>query len=75
MNANEDVVDYIKEVRIILADSIDTLLNLQHDLTQDQDEQITPIANVVELVDMSYDVSHDSKIKSAQDEFIKRDPF
>ena len=73
MSDNADVVDYIKEVRMILADSIDTLLNLQHDLTEQPDDIITPITSVVELVDMSYDVSYDSKIRCAQEEFIKRD--
>ena len=73
MSDNADVVDYIKEVRMILADSIDTLLNLQHDLTEERDEEITPITSVVDLVDMSYDVSYDNKIKDAQSEFMKRD--
>ena len=75
MSDNADVVDYIREVRMILADSIDTLLNLQYDLSQDEDEQITPITNVVELVDMSYDVSYSQQIKGAQEEFMKREPF
>lgn len=73
MSDNADVVDYIKEARMILADSIDTLLNLQHDLTEERDEEITPITSVVDLVDMSYDISYDNKIKDAQSEFMKRD--
>ena len=75
MSQNEDIVDYIKEVRMILADSIDTLLNLQDDIAADADEQIIPISSKAELVDMSYDVAYDQKIKGAQDEFMKREPF
>jgi hypothetical protein len=75
MSGNEDVVDYIKEVRMILADSIDILLNLQNDLTLDQDETITPITSKAELIDITYDMAYDQKIKSAQDEYMKRDPF
>ncbi len=75
MSDSADVVDYIKEVRMILADSIDTLLNLQHDLTEEKDDEITPITSVVDLVDMSYDISYDNKIKEAQSEFMKRDSF
>lgn len=75
MSGNEDVVDYIKEIRIVLADSIDTLLNLQHDLTMEQDEEIIPIASKAELVDITYDIAYEQKIKSAQSEFSKRDPF
>lgn len=79
MSANEDIVDYIKEVRLVLADSIDTLLNLQHDLqneiTLEKDDQITPITSKAELVDITYDIAYDNKIKTAQQEFSKRDPF
>lgn len=75
MSDNADVVDYIREVRLILADSIDTLLNLQHDIYEDRDEEITPVTNVVELVDMSYDVSYANQIKGAQEEFMKREPL
>ena len=75
MSKNEDVVDYIKEVRMILADSIDTLLDLQNDITSNLDEKITPINSKAELVDTAYDMAYDQKIKSAQDEFMKREPF
>jgi hypothetical protein len=75
VSANEDIVDYIKEVRMILADSIDTLLNLQADITLEQDEAIIPITSKAELVDITYDIAYEQKIKSAQDQYIKRDPF
>lgn len=75
MSQNEDIVDYIKEVRLILADSIDTLLNLQEDIIIDADDQIIPISSKAELIDMSYDVAFEQKIKGAQDEFMKREPF
>jgi hypothetical protein len=75
MNANEDVVDYIKEVRMILADSIDILLNLENDLTAEQDDAIIPITSKAELVDITYDIAYDQKIKSAQDQYMQRDPF
>lgn len=75
VSANEDIVDYIKEVRMILADSIDALLNLQADITLEQDEAIIPITSKAELVDITYDIAYEQKIKSAQDQYIKRDPF
>ena len=75
MSDNEDIVDYIKEVRMILADSIDTLLNLQDDTTLDQDETLVPITSKAELVDITYDIAYDQKIKSAQDDYMRRDPF
>lgn len=77
MSASEDIVDYIKEVRMVLADSIDVLLNLQHDLqneiTIEKDDEIMPISSKAELIDITYDIAYDQKIKSAQDEFSRRD--
>lgn len=77
MSASEDIVDYIKEVRMVLADSIDVLLNLQRDLqneiTIEKDDEITPVSSKAELVDMTYDIAYDQKIKNAQEEFSRRD--
>jgi hypothetical protein len=75
MNDNSDLVDYIKEARIILADSLDVLLNLEYDALCEKDEEIVPINNVVELVDMSLDVAHSEKLKQAESEFLKRQPI
>lgn len=75
MNDEVDTVDYIKEVQMILADSMDTLLNLQNDLACHDDEQIVPVDNVVELVDMSFDVARTERLKKAEYEFIERNPF
>lgn len=72
MNDNSDLVDYIKEVRMILDDSIDTLLNLECDALCENDEDLVPINSAVELVDMSYSVADSEKIKSAESEFLKR---
>jgi hypothetical protein len=72
MSESSDLADYIKELRMILADSLDTLLNLEHESVYEKDEEIVPINNVVELVDMSFDVANSEKIKLAESEFLKR---
>ena len=72
MNDSSDLVDYIKEVRLILADSIDTLLNLECETLYEKDDNLTPINNVVELVDMSYDVAETEKVKIAESGLLKR---
>jgi hypothetical protein len=60
---------------MILADSIDTLLNLQYDALHDKDDDIIPINSEAEIVDMSYDVAKSQKLKIAEAELIKRKPF
>jgi hypothetical protein len=75
MNDDEDLVDYIKEVRMILADSMDTLFNLEYDAINEKDEEVVPIISVTELIDMSYDVADSQRIKNAETELMKRQPF
>jgi hypothetical protein len=75
MSDNSDLVDYIKETRMILADSLDVLLNLEYEALYEKDEELIPINNVVELVDMSLDVAHSEKLKQAESEFLKRQPI
>ncbi|MFN3654626.1 MAG: hypothetical protein ACK4TO_04775 [Candidatus Nitrosotenuis sp.] len=71
MNENHDIVDYIRELRMVLADSIDVLLNLQFEEDNEEDE-LVPITSTVDLVDMSYDVAYSNKLKTAESEFLKR---
>ena len=75
MNDGADIVDYVREVRMILADSIDTLLNLEYDVLIEKDDDVVPISSAIELVDMSYDVAESQKLKSAEAELMKRQPF
>ena len=75
MSDGADLVDYVKEVRMILADSIDTLLNLECEALNEKDEKVVPVSSVIELVDMSYDVAESQKLKNAESELMKRQPF
>jgi len=75
MSDGADLVDYIREVRMIFADSIDTLLNLESDALDEKQEEIVLITSAAELVDMSYDVAESQKMKSAEAELMKRQPF
>jgi hypothetical protein len=74
LDENLDIVDYIREARSVLADSMNTLLNLQHDVNC-EDDKITPINHVVELIDMGYDIAHSEKLKKAEVAFVEREPF
>ncbi|MEO9308813.1 MAG: hypothetical protein ABI337_00790 [Nitrososphaera sp.] len=71
MSENTDIVDYIRELRMVLADSIDVLLNLQFEV-DDKEDELVPVTSAVDLVDMSYDVAHSSRLKMAESEFLKR---
>jgi hypothetical protein len=75
LDENSDIVDYIREARSVLADSMDTLLNLKHDVNCEEDDKITPVNHVVELIDMGYDIAHSEKLKKAEVAFVEREPF
>jgi hypothetical protein len=75
MNDDSDLVDYIKEVRLIIADSIDELLNLEYEALYEKDDDLIPINNLVEIVDMSYDLGRTEKLKQAESELLKRQPI
>jgi hypothetical protein len=75
MNDDSDLVDYIKQVRMILDDSMETLLNLKLDALYEKDDDLVPIDNVVELIDMSFDVGRAEKIRQAESELLKRQPI
>lgn len=75
MNDGADLVDYIREARVIFADSIDTLLNLESDALDEKHEEVVLITSAAELVDMSYDVAESQKMKSAEAKLMKRQLF
>lgn len=75
MEDNADLVDYIKDVRMLIADSIDTLLELEYDATSEYEDRIVPVNSVVDLVDMSLDVNYSEKLKRAESELMKRQPL
>ncbi|HXG73533.1 MAG TPA: hypothetical protein VNK44_01755 [Candidatus Nitrosotenuis sp.] len=70
MSESTDIVDYIRELRMVLADSIDVLLNLQSE--EDEEEDLVPITCAADLIDMSYDLARSSRLKAAESEFLKR---
>jgi hypothetical protein len=72
MNEISDVVDYIRELRMILADSINMLLNLQFEGIYEKDDELVPVSSSMELVDIVYDVAHLARLKAAESDLLKR---
>lgn len=75
MDEDCDILDYLTEAKAILAESMSEILHLQHDMIHDTDEKIVPVNNVVELIDMGYDVAHSENLKKAESEFLRREQF
>ncbi len=56
----------------ILDESIEVLADLEVDLEEEKEDQIIPNMQLYQLYDMTEDVSHFSKIKHAEVNFMKR---
>ena len=56
----------------ILDESIEVLADLEVDLEEEKEDQIIPNMELHQLYDMTEDVSHFSKIKHAEVNFMKR---
>ena len=56
----------------ILDKSIEVLADLEVDLEEEKEDQIIPNMQLFQLYDMTEDVSHFSKIKYAEVNFMKR---
>ena len=75
MDEGYDLVDCIRDIRVLLDESIDILSELQFSTLSDTDEEITPINNMIELIDMSIDVGRSERLKQAEAGLMRRQPF
>ncbi len=64
--------DTLDECIKILDESIEVLANLEVNLEEEKEDQIIPNMQLYQLYDMTEDVSHFSKIKHAEVNFMKR---
>ena len=62
----------LKDCIKILDESIEVLADIQIDLEDEKEDQIIPNMKLHELYDMTEDVSHFSKIRQAEVNFMKR---
>ena len=69
---DDDIPETLDECIKILDESIEVLADLEVDLEEEKEDQIIPNMQLCQLYDMTEDVSHFSKIKHAEVNFMKR---
>jgi len=69
---DEDLPESVKKCLDILEENVDILANLEFDLDDESEDELTPDMELHNLYDMTEDVAESSKLKRAESNFAKR---
>ncbi len=69
---DESVSDEIKECMSLLDESINVLSDVEFDLNDEKEDQISPDMTLHNLLDMTEDVSESARLKRAELNFARR---
>ena len=69
---DEDLPEAVKKCLDILEENIDMLANLEYDLDDEKEDELTPNMELHNLYDMTEDVSESTKLKRAESNFTRR---
>lgn len=69
---NDDLSESVKKCLDILDENVEILANLEFDLDDEQEDELTPNMELHNLYDMTEDVAESSKLKRAEFNFSRR---
>ena len=69
---DEDLTEEVKKCLDILEENIDMLANLEFDLDDEKEDELTPNMELHNLYDMTEDVAESTKLKRAELNFTRR---
>lgn len=69
---DEDLTEEVKKCLDILEENVDMLANLEFDLDDEKEDQLTPNMELHNLYDMTEDVAESTKLKRAELNFTRR---
>jgi len=69
---DEDLPEEVKKCLDILEENVDMLANLEYDLDDEKEGELTPNMELHNLYDMTEDVSESTKLKRAESNFTRR---
>ena len=69
---DEDLPEEVKKCLDILEENIDMLANLEYDLDDEKEDELTTNMELHNLYDMTEDVSESTKLKRAESNFTRR---
>ena len=69
---DEDLTEEVKKCLDILEENVDMLANLEFDLDDEKEDELTPNMKLHNLYDMTEDVAESTKLKRAELNFTRR---
>lgn len=69
---DEDFPESVKKCLDILEENVDILANLEYDLDDEKEDELTPDMELHNLYDMTEDVAESTKLKRAESNFSRR---
>ena len=69
---DDDLPETVKKCMKMLDENVDFLSNLEQDLDDEKEDEITPDMQLYQLYDMAEDVADSAKIKRAESNMIRR---
>ena len=69
---DEDLTEEVKKCLDILEENVDMLANLEFDLDDEKEDELTPDMELHNLYDMTEDVAESTKLKRAELNFTRR---
>ena len=69
---DEDLPESVKKCLDILEENVDILANLEYDLDDEKEDELTPDMELHNLYDMTEDVVESAKLKRAESNYSRR---
>ncbi|MCE2614419.1 MAG: hypothetical protein LVO36_00795 [Nitrosopumilus sp. (ex Thoosa mismalolli)] len=68
----DDLPEAVKKCLDILEENVEILANLEYDLNDENEDELSTDMQLHDLYDMAEDVSESSKLKRAESNFMRR---
>ena len=68
----EDLPESVKKCLDVLEENMDILTNIEFDLEDEKEDELTPDLELHQLYDMTEDVAESEKIKRAESKLMRR---
>ncbi len=69
---DDELPDAVKKCLDILEENVEILANLEIDLEDEREDELTPNMELHQLYDMTEDVSESAKLKRAESNLVRR---
>lgn len=69
---DDDLPDTVKKCLDILEENVEILANLEYELEDEKEDELTPNLELHQLFDMTEDVAESAKLRRAESNLVRR---